>query len=289
MERKTVNKGKVPFAGRLQNQKGTVLITAVLFLVLLALLGVIATNVTSSGISRTGNYVDSRVAFSISEAGVEHAKSLVKVQDFDDILNGADDDKATTADNGVLPAIGGTVTIDGDPYAQTAFNNGTYSVRIIDNDDGDGDLYADNDGMVYIASLGTINETTKEVHALVRKANLDLGEFPAALTILDMDVDLGAAGNSFTVDGNGVIPDPSPPFYKIDDPTCPDQNAIATTDATPDTADIDPFQNNNFQGDGGGTPNINAGDTRSPSNKCRTSDSPFCPWMVIRFTTAIPL
>ncbi|MFQ5716410.1 MAG: PilX N-terminal domain-containing pilus assembly protein [Nitrospinales bacterium] len=239
----------------LQNQKGIALIMILLFLVLLAILSVAAITTTSSEIQRTASYVELKTAFYIADAGIEHAKSVIKYIRFDSALAGADGDKAATADNGVL-------SLDGPADAVVDFNNGSYSVLVSDNDDGDGDIDDDSDGIVIIASTGTTAKgNSKTITAMVKKYDLDPNDFPAAVTMPDPDVDIDMNSNAYLIQGNGSYRNPNPPYQALDDPSCPDKHGIATLDDVPET-DYSPANSvDKIQGVGGPSGDILTGDT----------------------------
>lgn len=137
-----------------KNEKGMVLPLGLMFLAIIAILGTTAVIVTTTDLKIGSNYRASEQAFYNAEAGIERAK-LVLFQDsgngLDDELLGADA-TANTADDGIL-SFGSSVS----------FGNGSYSVVVTDNDDGDGDLFADSDGKVIVTSTGTAPNNAKSV------------------------------------------------------------------------------------------------------------------------------
>ncbi len=104
----------------------------------------------------TANAVDEASAFLLAESGVEHALLALDSAESDPetILLGPDGD-AGTADDGVL--LGDT----------SIGNGGTYSARMVDNDDGDSDLMVDADGIVYLFADGTIDTVSKAVRLVL--------------------------------------------------------------------------------------------------------------------------
>jgi hypothetical protein len=134
----------------------------------------------------TSNYKTGTSAFHTADAGIESAKAEVSSKSFDSVLAGADGNKSSTSDNGIL-SLGASV----------AFNGGAYEVRVTDNDDGDGDVWHDTDGKVYITSTGRSSGSTRVVKILVSRANLD---FNAAITVLDEKCETHQGGSA-TVTG----------------------------------------------------------------------------------------
>lgn len=134
----------------------------------------------------TSNYKTGTSAFHIADAGIESAKAEVGSKSFDSVLAGADGNKSSTSDNGIL-SFGSSVS----------FNSGAYEVRVTDNDDGDGDVWHDTDGKVYVTSTGRFAGSTKVIRVLVSRANLD---FNAAITVLDEKCETHQGGSA-TVTG----------------------------------------------------------------------------------------
>ena len=147
-----------------KNEKGMVLPLGLMFLAIIAILGTTAVIVTTTDLKIGSNYRASEQAFYVAEAGIERAK-LVLFQGSDNGLNdellGADA-TASTVDDGIL-SFGSSVS----------FGDGNYSVVVTDNDDGDGDLFADSDGKVIVTSTGTApNNAQKVIKATVELESL---------------------------------------------------------------------------------------------------------------------
>ncbi|GEM_PF-3079174 len=232
-------KGWDSFKKPLKDDKGLALILSLFFLIALGLLAYVSVTFTSSDIKRGENSKQTRDAFYIADAGIEHAKFTLKPLNFDDVL-----------------AAGGILDLDGSGGATVTFNGGNYTVQVVDNDDGDSDLTLDSDDILQISSTGTTSEgSTKQITALVKKFDLRPVDFPAAVSLVDPDGDIEIASNAAYIEGNAYNYDPDPPNQPIDDPTCADKNGIATMDSSPDQT----YQNNaddNITGTGGTTPNI---------------------------------
>ena len=90
----------------LTNESGIALIVALMLMLVMLTMVPAAMQLTSGEFARTKNFIENRVSLAIAEAGLEHAKVLVQYNTINDILDGPDDDHATTADNGTLTAGG---------------------------------------------------------------------------------------------------------------------------------------------------------------------------------------
>jgi len=181
-----------------KDEKGAVLAIALIMLGLFSLLGVSAVLTSSVDTKISGNYRAGIEAFYIAEAGIEHAKSVLKTISLDDALDGVDDDKNTTDDNGIL-SFGSSVS----------FNGGTYAVRVTDDDDGDGDAWDDSNNRVIITSTGTsANGSVRKIEVVVQKSSLGAGGIRAAVMANGPIKTLGSIridGRDHDIDGN-LIP-----------------------------------------------------------------------------------
>lgn len=139
----------------IENERGMVLLTSLMLMVILFLLGTTAYLITSNDLKIGGNYKTSKQAFYVAEAGIEHAIGILKKKkEYTPILDGTD---TATSGPGILTKIGS------DPKS---FAGGTYYVRVFDNDDGDSDLTEDADQKVYITSTGTKDGATATIQVL---------------------------------------------------------------------------------------------------------------------------
>lgn len=148
----------------LSNNRGFALVMVLMLLASLAALGVWGTRATLIDSRITQNYKENIRALYIAEAGVARAvNQLSSVSGgFNSILVGNDGISGTT-DDGIL-SFGPSVS----------FGEGIYSVRITDNNDGDGNLFNDSDNRIIVISTGSINGAVKEVQASVRNNSTPL-------------------------------------------------------------------------------------------------------------------
>jgi hypothetical protein len=245
----------------LTNESGAALVIALLLMVAIITLIPAAMQLTSGEIQRTADFEDDRGAFAIAEAGLEHAKVLVQYNTVNDILDGPDDDHATTTDNGTLtdggtwPTIAGSTAvtavspIDGITYGytQVAFNGGTYLIRVFDNDDSalcpatctagntdpmldtNHEAWVDRDGLIQIETIGTTAGGAQvTLHARTKRRILPSYNIAASVTLLGPTAAIKAQSAAFEVsgaDGGGGV------GYDINgvaDPECTGVNAVAT-------------------------------------------------------------
>ena len=201
----------------LTNESGIALIVALMLMLVMLTMVPAALQLTSGEFARTKNFIENRVALAIAEAGLEHAKVLVQYNTINDILDGPDDDHATTADNGTLTAGGTWPTIPSSTattatskidsatygYTQVAFNGGNYKIRVFDNDDSalcpaictaghadpnldtNHEAWVDRDGLVEIEAIGTTADGTQvTLHARTKRRILPTYGITAAVTLL---------------------------------------------------------------------------------------------------------
>jgi|SaaInlStandDraft_6_1057023.scaffolds.fasta_scaffold36629_2 hypothetical protein len=173
----------------LSNQKGIALIAGLVFLTILSLLIIAAIRWASDDITRTKNYVETRQATYIAEAGIQKALNYFNYDSsgnspgevsngFDDELVGGSDWPTATFSNIALGSDGGT-----------------YTVTIDDNAEGDGDNDDDTDSSVILTSTGTISGVTATIEAVIYRPL-----FTSQFAILS-EGDVKVAGSSTTITG----------------------------------------------------------------------------------------
>lgn len=141
----------------LNNNRGSVIVAALMMLVLLTIIGLAATNMSTTELNISTNSLLYERAFFTAEAGLQRAKESLRTQ-FDD-FNGAQ------IAGGLQPVW--TFALNGSTFTSAVtdselgievvefisadtLNGVTYRVRFWDNDDGDGDRAADVDGKIYV-------------------------------------------------------------------------------------------------------------------------------------------
>ncbi|MCZ6541414.1 MAG: hypothetical protein O6704_07165 [Nitrospinae bacterium] len=252
----------------LANESGVALIVALMLMLVIVTMVPAAMQLTSGEFARTKNFIENRVALAIAEAGLEHAKVLVQYNTINDILDGPDDDHATTADNGTLTAGGTWPTIAGSNavtatskidsathgYTQLAFNGGTYKIRVFDNDDSalcpaacvaghadptldtNHEAWVDRDGLVEIEAIGTTADGTQvTLHARTKRRILPTYGITAAVTLLGPVAAIKATSATFEVAGADGAGGNGYDINGVADPECNGVNGVATeaVDGTP--------------------------------------------------------
>lgn len=200
----------------LKDSQGMALVVVVFIVTILLTLTGASLLFSQMELKKTSNYKTGTSAFHVADAGIESAKAEVSSKSFDSVLAGADGNKGSTSDNGIL-SLGASV----------AFNGGAYEVRVTDNDDGDGDDWHDTDGKVYVTSTGKFAGSTRVVRVLVSRANLN---FNAAITVIDEKCETHQGGSA-TVTGLDYTYNPSQQNNPIR-ASGPDVHAIARSCTT---------------------------------------------------------
>ncbi len=138
----------------LRNEKGVILPIALIFLVILSIMGIAAIMTSTSTSVMFGGLRRSDDALYNAEAGVEMARRLIAQSNpnFDQVY----------MDDGVLPGLEGTFT----------YGNGSYTVKILNNEDDPGyntdpALNVEKDGRYVIQAIGRVGDATKTLEVVV--------------------------------------------------------------------------------------------------------------------------
>lgn len=149
------------------NERGMVLVVALLMIAVLVLLGSTAIMTTNTDMKIATNYKGAAQALYIAEAGLNRAIVYLPSQtvDINTMLKGADG-TGGTADDGRL-SFGSSVS----------FGEGSYEVKVVDNND-DGDLFTDLDKKVKVISTGKgPGGSVRRIEAIVEKSTNVAGIF----------------------------------------------------------------------------------------------------------------
>jgi len=139
-----------------RNQKGLVLPIALVFLVVLGMMGAAAVMITGTDIKISGNYKNSETAFYVAEAGIENAREVLRA------MNAASGNKksfsdelaSVTGSNGVLDGYA-SGTDDVALISSASLGNSSYTVYLT-NDDVDGSSnQTDSNQTVTLTSVAT--------------------------------------------------------------------------------------------------------------------------------------
>ncbi|MBI4639606.1 MAG: pilus assembly PilX N-terminal domain-containing protein [Candidatus Tectomicrobia bacterium] len=185
----------------LREEQGNVLVVCLMLMVVFTMLGMSAVLASTIWVRMMGNSRAGAQAFYAAQAGLAHAKGILRKTNFNVALRGPDE-KPGTSDDGTLKEA-----------TNVAFGSTTYSVQIIDNDDGDGDPLTDSDGKVLIRSTGKgLNNTQRQLEIEVKKIDFHIR---GAVTIADEKARQDVRGNAFRISGCDTAPGGSPPISCI--------------------------------------------------------------------------
>jgi len=150
----------------LENQGGFVLVSAMIFLVLLTVIGIAATNTATIETMISASEKNRQRAFFAADAGIEHGKIIMmNAMKNEFVRTGA------TNWNGVLSdSQSGVVSVDyktdsSDKESFIWINNrsmgsiATYTVMARDNED-DTNVFDDTDNIIYLTSIATLADGT---------------------------------------------------------------------------------------------------------------------------------
>lgn len=154
------------YPGCIGNERGVVIVVALLILVILTIIGVAATNTSMMERQTSFNFMVHERAFYAAEAGMEHVKEALRnglrqparlavlattgKADWTFVLSGPPAAAGTTY-------AGGLKWITNQPLGRFS-----YSITIWDNNDGDSNPAADADGLIWVRSeaIGPRNART---------------------------------------------------------------------------------------------------------------------------------
>ena len=165
----------------IKNQQGSIIIIAMIILALLTIIGVSATNISTTEVQVSTNALLHNIAFYTADSGIEAGRAVlneIKIADagsWDNLLfnvdpanapkksiewNGADcdPDPCHTLNDIIVEAGAGTV---GQYQA-------TFTLTVVDNDDLDGNDEVDSDDTVLLTSTATYRNATVTIETIVR-------------------------------------------------------------------------------------------------------------------------
>lgn len=149
----------------INNQQGSVIIVAVIILVLLTVIGIAATNTSTTEVQISTNAMLHNIAFYTADSGIEAGRATlnnIKIEDagnWDKLLfniDAADEDKESILVNGVACNPDPCWTLDDiideiEPGGRTV-GPATYTLTVVDNNDLDGNDEVDSDDTVFLTS-----------------------------------------------------------------------------------------------------------------------------------------
>ncbi|MCH8293756.1 pilus assembly PilX N-terminal domain-containing protein [Candidatus Poribacteria bacterium] len=181
-----------------KDDRGSSILFVLALITVMILLGGAITNTTILESRNAFRNLHRVQALYLAEAGIAKA--------FSEFENGATDLSALLADDGIL-SFGANVPL----------GNGTYSVIVKDNDDGDADMYNDSDRIIEVTSTGSIAGSLGTERTVV--AHLQVFEPPNPVDVQGAVTTLGPIGtlgtlvvdgrdhdlDGFLVNNNGVV------------------------------------------------------------------------------------
>lgn len=195
-----------------KGEEGFALISSMIFLVLLTVIGIAATDTATIETMISASEKNRQRAFYAAEAGVEHGKMILMDRVADEFGKTAatnwnvalsDDEAGVTATD--------YKTDDANAESFIWIQNkaigtiATYTVMARDNDDGDGDVFDDNDNIIYLTSIATLTDGTTAGVEVGLASTLDSG----SATGYSAQAGSGS-GKSYKSDDAGTISDFSP-------------------------------------------------------------------------------
>ena len=147
----------------INNQQGSVIIMAVIILALLTIIGISATNTSTTEVQVSTNAVLHNIAFYTADSGIEAGRAALnnlKIADagsWDNLLfnlDAADVDKQSILVNGVacVPNFCWTLNDILDAGGGRTVGPATFTLAIEDNDDLDGNDEVDSDDTIFLTS-----------------------------------------------------------------------------------------------------------------------------------------
>jgi hypothetical protein len=147
----------------INNQQGSVIIMAVIILALLTVIGISATNTSTTEVQVSTNAVLHNIAFYTADSGIEAGRAALnnlKIADagsWDNLLfnlDAADEDKKSILWNGLdcVPNFCWTLNDILDAGGGRTVGPATFTLTIEDNDDVDGNDEVDSDDTVFLTS-----------------------------------------------------------------------------------------------------------------------------------------
>ena len=146
----------------LRNDRGSVLIIALLVLVLLTIIGISATTTTTTDIQIAGNEKVHSMAFYAADAGIEVGRALLN--DLKTADSGNWDNLLVDGGAQLVGQDAGVETLD-DMIADNTVgeNRASFTLLVRDNDDLDGTLTVDTDNVIFLISTGEYRLTATNV------------------------------------------------------------------------------------------------------------------------------
>jgi len=150
----------------LKNQQGSMIVIAMIVLALLTMIGISATNMSSTEVQVSTNAMLHNIAFYTADSGIEAGRAalntikVANAENWDKLLRVEEftwNARQVDTLDGVLDAEGGRTV------GQT-----TYTLTVVDNEDLDGNDQTDTDDTVLLTSTATYRNATVTIETIVR-------------------------------------------------------------------------------------------------------------------------
>lgn len=181
-------------------QSGAALVVVLILTIIISATTVAMANKSRTDILIAKNDLSVKQALFVANAGLSHAYQYLENTKASTFQTNFDTELVSDGIGGGLAAFGtGTQSINGKQYRTLDFGDGQFFVRIEDNFD-DGDQTTDSDEQVWLHSIGQVDKSERELHALVRARHSVPGVFGKSLVSM--------TGNSNIDSYNGGTYDP---------------------------------------------------------------------------------
>ena len=150
----------------IKNQQGSVIVVAMIILVSLTIIGISATNMSTTEVQVSTNALLHNIAFYAADSGIETGRAAlntIKMEDagaWDNLLQGNEftwnGEQVDTLDE-VLDVEGGRTV-----------GQATFTLTVADNDELDGNDQVDTDDTVLLTSTATYRNATVTIETIVR-------------------------------------------------------------------------------------------------------------------------
>jgi Tfp pilus assembly protein PilX len=163
-------------ASNFKNEKGSVVVIALMMLALLTIIGISATNTSTTEVQISSNEHLYKIAFYATEAGIEVGRAALDelkradLGSWDNLLGGIAFTWQDADDNTVsVDTLDEVIDSTGDRNVGLA----TFNLTVRDNNDLDGTGTVDTDNTIYLTAVGSYRNATVRIETLVRWAGGD--------------------------------------------------------------------------------------------------------------------
>jgi Tfp pilus assembly protein PilX len=160
LKRKLFNRKREFYCLPINNNSGKALLMVLMSSVVTATIALSAFKFSSLDAKRTRKYIESRQAFYLAEAGLQKALNYLQ-------YNSEGDYPGDIGEEGFTSVLTSFVSNHEEDLVDYSLGEGSYTVSVVDNDDGDDDTSTDLDNVIFINSTGIKNDKSSSIEALV--------------------------------------------------------------------------------------------------------------------------